>query len=128
MPLTCPNCGGKRPRLSKARGTKEKLLRVLGFYPVRCEECSERFLDSVWRISEWMYSRCPRCYRMDLGTWELRYYSPPTMQRLAMNFGAHRRRCEACRCNFVSFRALKERSTFRRRKGDEAPAEEEKVA
>jgi len=82
-------------------------------------------MDSVWRFTEWMYSRCPRCYRMDLGTWELRYYSPPTLQLWAMNLGARRRRCEACRCNFVSFRALKEKSTFRRRKGggEEAPAE-----
>jgi hypothetical protein len=111
--------------LSKSRGFKERLLRLIGVYPVRCEECSERFFDSVWRMTEWMYSRCPRCYRMDLGTWELKYYQPPTTQMMAINLGAKRRRCEACRCNFVSFRLLKEKSTFRRRKGSEEPFEAE---
>ena len=115
MPLTCPKCGGKRPRLSKARGTKEKILRWLGFYPVRCEECNQRFTDSVWRFSEAIYGRCPRCYRMDLGTWDPRYYTPPQKQLVAMALGASRYRCEACRCNFVSFRRLKEKSTFRNR-------------
>ena len=114
MPLTCPNCGGKRPRLSKARGTKEKLLRWLGIYPVRCEECNSRFTDSLWRFSEAIFARCPRCYRMDLGTWDARHYTPPTKQLMAMSFGAKRFRCEACRCNFVSFRKLNEKSTFRR--------------
>ena len=82
---------------------------------MRCEECDSRFTDSVWRFSEAIYARCPRCYRMDLGTWELRYYTPPSGQVMALSFGATRYRCEACRCNFVSFRKLKEKSTFRKR-------------
>jgi len=100
--------------LSHARGTKEKILRWMGVYPVRCEECDTRFLDSIWRFSDAPYARCPRCYRMDLGTWDLKYYEPPSGQKFRMNLGAKRFRCEACRCNFVSFRLLKEKSTFRR--------------
>lgn len=115
MPLTCPECGGKRPRLSKSRGFKEELLRFFGVYPVRCEDCGARFSDSVWRFSEVIYARCPRCYRMDLGVWDARYYSPSLPARIKMAFGGKRFRCEACRCNFVTFRLMKERSTFRKR-------------
>ena len=115
MPLTCPKCGGKRPRLSRSRGPKERLLRYAGVYPVRCDDCSERFYDSIWRFSDVFYARCPRCYRMDLGTWDLKYYTPPGAQMAMLSMGAQRLRCEACRCNFVSFRKVKERSSFRKR-------------
>lgn len=52
---------------------------------------------------------------MDLGTWDLKYYTPPQSFMVQMTLGAKRFRCEACRCNFVSFRKLKLKSTFRRR-------------
>ncbi len=113
MPLTCPNCEGKRPRLSKIRGFKERLLSALGTYPVRCEDCEHRFYDSVLRIADMFFARCPRCYRMDLSTWELKYYSPTQWSLIKLAMGARRLRCEACRCNFASFRFIKERSTFR---------------
>ncbi|MBY0503512.1 MAG: hypothetical protein K2X03_06375, partial [Bryobacteraceae bacterium] len=76
MPLTCPSCEGKRPRLSKIRGFKERLLSAFGTYPVRCEDCGHRFYDSVLRITNAIFARCPKCYRMDLSTWEKKYYLP----------------------------------------------------
>ena len=113
MPLTCPNCEGKRPRLSKIRGFKERLLSALGTYPVRCEECGHRFYDSVLRLTDALFARCPKCYRMDLSSWELKYYNPTSWSLFKLALGGRRLRCEACRCNFVSFRFTKERSTFR---------------
>lgn len=114
MPLTCPACGGKRPRTSAARGIREELLRVLGIYSVRCEDCGHRYSDSLWRFADILYAKCPKCYRTDLSTWQLRYYRPPFMTMLKMHLGGRRMRCEACRQNFVSFRLMKERSTFRK--------------
>ena len=116
MPLTCPNCEGKRPRLSKIRGFKERLLSAVGTYPVRCEECGHRFYDSVLRLMDIIFARCPKCYRMDLSSWELKYYSPTQWSLIKLGVGGRRLRCEACRCNFVSFRLTKERSTFRTNK------------
>ena len=113
MPLTCPKCEGKRPRLSKIRGFKEQLLSVFGTYPVRCEDCGNRFYDSVLRLTDAIFARCPKCYRMDLSSWEQKYYSTTRWARFMLLVGGRRLRCEACRCNFVSFRLTKERSTFR---------------
>jgi hypothetical protein len=113
MPLTCPKCEGKRPRLSKIRGLKERVFSAFGTYPVRCEECGHRFYDSVLRLADILFARCPKCYRMDLSTWELKYYSPTQWSLIKLSLGGRRLRCEACRCNFVSFRLTKERSTFR---------------
>ncbi len=121
MPLTCPKCEGKRPRLSKIRGFKERLLSAFGTYPVRCEDCGHRFYDSVLRLTDILFARCPRCYRMDLSTWEMKYYNPPQWSVIKLALGARRLRCEACRCNFASFRLVKERSTFRtNRSGQES--------
>lgn len=113
MPLTCPKCEGKRPRLSKVRSFKERLLSAVGTYPVRCEECGHRFYDSVLRFTDALFARCPKCYRMDLSSWEQKYYSPSQWSIVKLAVGGSRVRCEACRCNFVSFRLVKERSTFR---------------
>lgn len=120
--MICPECGGKRPRLSRSRGFKERLARWFGFYMIRCEDCHHRFSDSVWRLADLFYARCPRCYRMDLGTWDLKYYAPPRSVLIKIGLGAKRFRCEACRCNFVSFRKLKWKSTFRKRPGQNASA------
>ena len=114
MPLTCPNCEGKRPRLSKIRGFKERLLSALGTYPVRCEECGHRFYDSVLRLTDALFAGCPKCYRMDLSTWDQKHYTVTRWSLMKLGFGARRLRCEACRCNFVSFRFTKEKSTFRK--------------
>ncbi len=117
MPLTCPKCEGKRPRLSKIRGFKERLLSAFGTYPVRCEDCGNRFYDSVLRLTDVFFARCPKCYRMDLSSWEQKYYNATRWSMIKLGVGARRLRCEACRCNFVSFRLTKERSTFRTSKG-----------
>jgi hypothetical protein len=47
---------------------------------------------------------------MDLTTWSESHYRPTLLMRLKMLFGGKRVRCEACRCNFVSFR--KRQSTY----------------
>jgi len=88
-------------------------LSAFGTYPVRCEDCGNRFYDSVLRLTDAIFARCPKCYRMDLSTWELKYYSPTRWSVIKLGMGGRRLRCEACRCNFVSFRLTKERSTFR---------------
>jgi len=55
------------------------------------------------------YAQCPRCLRQDLSTWERRHYHAPASMQILMLFGANRWRCEACRCNFVSFLGRKEK-------------------
>jgi len=57
---------------------------------------------------------------MDLSSWELKYYSPTRWSIFKLGIGGRRLRCEACRCNFVSFRLTKERSTFRTSKPGQA--------
>lgn len=52
---------------------------------------------------------------MDLGVWDAKYYTPTMAAQIKMALGGKRFRCEACRCNFVTFRLMKERSTFRKR-------------
>ena len=47
--------------------------------------------------------------RQDLSTWERRHYHAPMGMRIKMFFGARRWRCEACRCNFVSFLGRKDK-------------------
>lgn len=100
--------------MSAARGLGEELLRMVGVYSVRCEDCGHRFRDNLWRFSDVIYAKCPKCYRTDLSTWMMRYYRPGFWTRVKNAVGGRRMRCEACRHNFVSFRLMKERSTFRK--------------
>ena len=42
--MTCPSCASELLHRSRARGICERiLLRALGKYPYRCDECDERF-------------------------------------------------------------------------------------
>lgn len=81
---------------------------------MRCADCSARYTESLWQFGNWRYARCPKCYRMDLGTWSESHYIIPWNIRLLLGLGAKKFRCEICRCNFASFRWLKERFSFHR--------------
>jgi hypothetical protein len=42
--MTCPLCAGEDLHRSRGRGIYERiLLRAIGKYPYRCDECDERF-------------------------------------------------------------------------------------
>jgi len=86
----------------------------VGFVPVRCRDCEERFTQSLWQFGNWQYARCPRCYRLDLSIWSESHYIVSWDMRLLMTLGAKKFRCEVCRHNFISFRRLKERFSFDR--------------
>ncbi len=86
----------------------------MGIRPLRCRDCRTRFVDQTWNLSDLGYSRCPKCMRMDLSSWDERHYSPPNYMLLLLKLGGHPYRCEYCRLNFVSFRRLKEKFSFRR--------------
>jgi hypothetical protein len=85
----------------------ERTMERLGVLQVRCRDCDERFTTGVVNVRHAAYSKCPRCERLDLGTWKLDHYHLTFVTRALLRVGGKPRRCEACRCNFVSFRAVK---------------------
>lgn len=95
-------------RSTSQRGFSALVQELLGTYAFRCQACGHSFQHSVFSLSTVRYAKCPRCFRMDLTTWSESYYRPSFGMRLQMLFGAKRVRCEACRCNFVSFRKRKD--------------------
>ena len=124
MDSTCPSCGARDVRLARSRGLREHLLEFVGVYPLRCKHCQARFSGQLWKISQVRYAHCPRCYRTELSTWSAQYYNPGTSVKLKLALGATPYRCEFCRCNFASFRACRERFSWRkyRRQSNETPA------
>jgi len=76
--------------------------------------CKTRFGTSMWEGQTWKYARCPKCLRFELSTWSEQYYNPPTSTVFLLRMGATPYRCDACRCNFASFRACKELVTSRK--------------
>lgn len=109
----CPSCNSRDVRVSQARSFVESLLELVGVYQVRCKQCRCRFRRSVWQPANFVYARCPRCYRMELSTWSAQYYNPPASTVMKLRLGATPYRCEYCRCNFASWRACKERFLWR---------------
>jgi hypothetical protein len=101
--------------MSKPRGFGERLKDFFGIYSLRCKRCGARWQTSVWTESSWRYARCPRCYNMELSTWSEQYYLPPAITRWMLRTGATPYRCDRCRCNFASFRACKERFSWRKK-------------
>ncbi len=90
---------------------------------MRCGDCGTRFTQKLFQFGDWMYARCPRCYRLDLTSWSEEHYIVPWNIRLKLALGAKKYRCEVCRCNFASFRRLKERFSFCRYQKKEKPLE-----
>jgi len=112
--VVCPQCGSKQLRVSRIRGFRERFRSIVGILPFRCRQCEHRFESAIWSLSTVRYARCPKCLRMELSTWSEQYYNPPRTTILKLRMGATPYRCEFCRCNFASFRACKERFSWRR--------------
>jgi hypothetical protein len=113
MQLACPKCGTRDVRVSRTHGLGEYLKNLAGVSPLRCRRCNNRWETSVWADGSWRYARCPRCYRQELTSWMEHYYNAPQWTRFLLRLGATAHRCEACRCNFASFKSRKE--SFSRR-------------
>lgn len=101
---SCPKCGCDDVRPARDRGLLDGLLSLIGFQAARCNDCAHRFLARPIGFMKARWAKCPRCYRMDLSTWDPKYYHISHLASLKIFLGANRWRCEACRCNFVSFR------------------------
>lgn len=108
----CPNCCSTSVRMAHACGLFEHLLTWLGRFPFRCHDCSARYLDWPIRLRDVSYAKCPRCFRMDLTTWDPKDYRTSMWQDLTLLLGGSHWRCEPCRCNFVSVRPR--RGTYQR--------------
>jgi hypothetical protein len=122
MAFQCPTCGSRRLRFSNPRCWQESVLNWLGWYAARCRDCEARFLGHLLMPDSWLYAKCPRCYRTDLSTWDDRHIRPRTRTKIMLLLGAERMRCEACRCNFASFRPRK--MWYRRGKPQELESSE----
>jgi C4-type Zn-finger protein len=107
MHVKCPECGGSHLRASRWRTPWERFIDLLGFSTMRCTDCGHRWTQSLWRIHEMIYARCPKCYRLELTNWEETYYKIPSSWRVMAGMGAKKVRCKACRYNFLSFRFVK---------------------
>ncbi len=123
--VACPKCGAKNIRTSRVRTVSERIQSLGGICPFRCRACSHRFSAPVWDLATWRYARCPKCLRIELSTWSEQYYNPPWTTTFLLRIGATPYRCEFCRCNFASFRACKERFSWRRRRAAAAEAQAE---
>ena len=107
MTAECPHCGSRHLRSSASYSAWEHVARFFGFLKLRCRDCDERFTFAVWDLRNSIYAKCPRCYRLDLSRWQPSHYRVPQLDRFLMHLGARAHRCDACRCNFVSFRPAK---------------------
>lgn len=119
MSVHCPKCGSRSLRFSRARSAAERLWKIVGVRPMRCRDCHTRFVGKTWSLTDLIYARCPKCWRMDLSRWSGTHAAVPRYMMLALKLGANAYRCEYCRCNFVSLRPRKERFSFHRWKKSE---------
>ena len=85
---------------------------------MRCRRCRHSWETSAWANQAWRYARCPRCYRQDLSTWDTSYYNPDFSTGLLLALGARPQRCEACRCNFASYRPRRRRYSRKHKEVD----------
>lgn len=90
-------------------GLREWFLTLFGFYAFRCDSCSHRFVIRPLGPRATVFARCPRCFRMDLSTWDPKYYHAEFWADLKAWLGGNRWRCEPCRRNFVSWRPRREK-------------------
>jgi DNA-directed RNA polymerase subunit RPC12/RpoP len=107
MQWECPECGSRKVKSSRPQGIGERIADWFGITPVRCLACEARWQESLWRIHEIIYARCPRCFGLKLTTWEETYYHVPWSWKVQASLGAKKVRCKACRHNFLSFRKVK---------------------
>ena len=125
MQVSCPECNCKNVRMSRWRNRFEQTLDLCGVPTMRCVNCSHRWRHSLWRLREMLNARCPRCYRLELTTWEETYYHVPVLWRILTGLGAKKVRCKACRHNFVSFRFVKSVKKWINKDGSEVPLVEQ---
>ena len=107
MAVACPECSAIDVRMSKGKNRFEQALDLFGVPTMRCLDCSNRWKHSLWRIHEIFHARCPRCYRLELTTWDETYYHVPRTWKIPSGLGAKKVRCKACRHNFLSFRLVR---------------------
>lgn len=107
MAVRCPDCNSNNVRMSRWKNRFEQALDLFGMPTMRCLDCENRWLHSLWRLREMFFARCPRCYRLELVHWEETYYHIPQSWRFLIALGAKKVRCKPCRHNFVSFRLVK---------------------
>jgi hypothetical protein len=113
-PFRCPKCNSRDVRSSLSQSIWESTKKLLGYFPLRCRDCDERWTQPIWDLLNVMYARCPRCYGLELSLWAPNFYRPPLLWKAQLAIGAKPRRCEFCRTNFVSFRPCKIRYVRRR--------------
>jgi hypothetical protein len=106
MIAKCPACGSRRFKVLPVRSLWDRMGEYVGSFRLKCTDCGCNY-KKTWRILDAFYAKCPRCLRTDLTVWTEQYYRAPFGLALKIAFGARRRRCEACRHNFASFRLLK---------------------
>lgn len=82
----------------------------------------------MWAAGSWKYARCPRCYRQELTKWAAHRYRPARWTRFLLTIGARPRRCPACRCNFASFKPLKEDFSWRHQVRETIPTPNQEAA
>ena len=111
--VSCPHCSSKSLRMSKVRGFGGRMRSMIGILPFRCRQCDKRFNAAIWNLTIIHYARCPKCLRMELSTWSEQYYKAPFRIVAKLRLGATPYRCDFCRCNFASFRACKEKYSWR---------------
>ncbi len=100
----CDYCGSPNLRRSRRQSMFELMKMFVGAYPFRCLDCNQRFGINIWLFSKLAYAKCPKCLGMELSGWPRKHYRLPWWKGMLATFGAHRYRCTACRCNFLSFR------------------------
>jgi len=128
MPYSCPCCRSRKVRKSHRRSLYERILTLFGYDVLRCMDCDIRFRAHVLMPDALPYAKCPRCYRTDLSIWDPKYYRSSFLANLKILLGGNRWRCEACRCNFVSFRPRKEKYRRKARLASSYPTRKETTA
>lgn len=101
--FSCRHCGSSDIRRARGRSVHEFARMTIGTYPFRCLACSQRFSANLLSLATLLHAKCPRCLRFQLTTWPVNRYRLGLWQKMLIRFGAHRYRCQACRCNFLSF-------------------------
>lgn len=99
----CKHCGSSDIRKSRGRSVRDFARMAIGTYPFRCLTCNKRFSANLLSLPTLLYAKCPRCLRFQLTTWPANRYRLGLWQKTLIWLGAHRYRCQACRCNFLSF-------------------------
>lgn len=107
--VQCPECGRREVRSERMYGFRERVLALAGHYAFRCEHCCTRFLERPVDLASVVYAKCPKCLRMDLSSWDPKYYRVSVWSEVKVWLGGHRWRCEPCRRNFVSWRMRREK-------------------